>query len=156
MKRGGMYMPIKIAAEIFYSAEEVAAELQLKLPTIRGFIRKGKLKAKKVGRKNYISEHEFLMLMNDSSGNILETLDLLREESLSFIAELIKFSEVQKIIKNNESLYKIYNQCKSLKNKVDYYLELDDKFHEFTKNLTDKEKEEFYAAKNKRNFPVLI
>ncbi|MBA7548797.1 hypothetical protein ES705_41265 [subsurface metagenome] len=64
-------MPIKIDEEVYFSVEELVAILPLTALTIRDYLRKGKLKGKKVGRLWHVSKRN---LKSYLEGNIKQDL----------------------------------------------------------------------------------
>jgi len=53
-------MPIKIKDIEFYDLEETSERMNLTVKVLRRWIREGKLKAKKVGIKYYVTEEQML------------------------------------------------------------------------------------------------
>lgn len=50
-------MPTKITDVVFYTVEEVAAELEVSPQTVRNYIKQGKLQGKRIGRPVLIPQH---------------------------------------------------------------------------------------------------
>ncbi|MBA7561391.1 helix-turn-helix domain-containing protein [Candidatus Atribacteria bacterium 1244-E10-H5-B2] len=64
-------MPIKLDEEVYFSVEELVAILPLTALTIRDYLRRGKLKGKKVGKLWYVSKRNLKSFLE---GNIKQDL----------------------------------------------------------------------------------
>jgi len=53
-------MPIEIGKHLFYDLEEASKKMDITAKVLRKWIKEGKLKAKKVGIKYYVTEEQML------------------------------------------------------------------------------------------------